>query len=355
MLISLQAPSNGPTAMSQRPGTSQSVRPGSAMSSRGNPVPPVVVKKTRAPPQPRKDAPKPTRVRRKSPLNDSAGEASAGDGTNDQQSRSSSVVLPSIETATAQPSDMDNLTSGMKKIKLNLTTKAQREAKDQGKTAMKASTKSAAPKTTKRRPILPAAAQNIPAPPPTVPSTSSGNASQPPVDPAPKQGMPAPPQAEPLASNGQVAQTPIEPVRPRPSTPQQSLRHVFPAQVQQATNVPLPNSSPLTSPPKTPAQSGPVAAGPEVFIPYQPEGPTPNPVPQQEPIRWLPPNTTATPTPMKRGDLPVFTSTSAIPFGVNPKFGVPGGPKKEETIKKEDVKEGKDDSIWEVPETPPRK
>jgi hypothetical protein len=46
---------------------------------------------------------------------------------------------------------------------------------------------------------------------------------------------------------------------------------------------------------------------------------------------------------MKRSDLPVFTSTSAIPFaGANPKF-------KKDEVKKE---KERDDSIWEVPETP---
>ncbi|TVY46074.1 Histone deacetylase [Lachnellula occidentalis] len=349
-----RAPSNGPTNMSQRPVTSQSVRPDSSMSSRGNSAPPVVVKKTRAPPQPRKDAPKPARGRRKSPVNISAGDSSTRSVSHGQQSMSSNVVLPSIETATSPPSDMDSLTSGMKKIKLSLTTKAQREAKEQGKTATKTSTKSAAPKTTKPRPILPPASQIIPAPPSIVPPTSNSTTAQPPVYPAPNRNMLPPLTTKPLSSNGQVSQPPIESLPPRPSTPQHSLQHVFLHQVQQPTNIPLPNSSPLNSPPKTPIQSGSVAAGSDIFVPYQPEGPTPHPVSQQEPIRWLSPNT-ATPTHMKRGDLPVFTSTSAIPFGVNPKFGVPGGPpEKAETMKKEDMRGGRDDSIWDVPETPPR-
>jgi histone deacetylase HOS3 len=61
---------------------------------------------------------------------------------------------------------------------------------------------------------------------------------------------------------------------------------------------------------------------------------------QQEPLKWLPPNT-STPSPMKRGDLPVFTSTSTIPFGLSK---VNGEVKKDEN--KGDV------DIWEVPETP---
>jgi histone deacetylase HOS3 len=53
------------------------------------------------------------------------------------------------------------------------------------------------------------------------------------------------------------------------------------------------------------------------FIPYQPDGPPPVSVrDQQKPLQWLPPNVSATPvqSPVKRGDLPVFTSTGVIPF-----------------------------------------
>lgn len=66
---------------------------------------------------------------------------------------------------------------------------------------------------------------------------------------------------------------------------------------------------------------------------------------------------------MKRGDLPVFTSTSAIPFGVNRRIN---GESKVDEVKnengddngKETMKEeqgtpgGKEVDIWEVPETP---
>jgi histone deacetylase HOS3 len=45
---------------------------------------------------------------------------------------------------------------------------------------------------------------------------------------------------------------------------------------------------------------------------------------------------------MKRGELPVFTSTGAIPFGL---------PRVNGEVKKEENK-GKDVDIWEVPETP---
>lgn len=109
------------------------------------------------------------------------------------------------------------------------------------------------------------------------------------------------------------------------------------------------------------------------FVHYRPNGPTPEALlTPQQPLNWLPVNTGATPTPakpeimhdgaviasvslgkqqerqqqpndnalmspspMKRGDLPVFTPTSQLRFA-NPRPG-------EEKI---------DDGVWEVPETP---
>jgi histone deacetylase HOS3 len=121
-------------------------------------------------------------------------------------------------------------------------------------------------------------------------------------------------------------------------------------QIQEATRMPLPSSSPVAATFTQPAE------GSDVFIPYQPEGPRPNTMLQQEAIRWLPPNT-STPTPMKRGDLPVFTATSAIPFGLppNPDTNVPTAPKANETSKPAEDSKKYDDSIWEVPETPQKK
>lgn len=54
---------------------------------------------------------------------------------------------------------------------------------------------------------------------------------------------------------------------------------------------------------------------------------------------------------MKRGDLPVFTSTGAIPFGTS-NFEVLGSQTQRTAVKAEDEK--KDIDMWEVPETPDR-
>ena len=134
-----------------------------------------------------------------------------------------------------------------------------------------------------------------------------------------------------------------------PSTPQQLPPHL-PIHIQQASQVPLPASSPIQ--PTQPAPSSGPGTSPSVFIPYQPEGPPPNLVPQQEAIRWLPPNT-STPSPMKRGDLPVFTANSTIPFGIKPNMPqtTKSPPEPSPASAAENAKPY-DSSIWDVPETP---
>ena len=296
------------------------------MSSRGHSIPPVVVKKVRAPAQPRNDQAKISRVRRKSPLG-------GNDGSGEAHSRSASVA--SVAPANPQGSDMDMLTSGIKKIKINLTTKTQRDLKEPSKPAKlvpaRASSKAVLIKPEKSRqngdPNITAHEQSSPKPQPSFESNK----------------------------RSVVAETPdcslTEHMPPEPSTPP-ARPSQLPAHLREATQVPLPASSPPDPVPDkailAPSNSGSVS---DLFIPYQPEGPPPSTMNQQEPLRWLPPNTsTPAPTPMKRVDLPVFTSTSAIPFGVNPNLNN-GGPKPNGDHLPRQHPESQD-SIWEVPETP---
>lgn len=347
-----RVPSNGP-----RPGTSQSVRPDSSMSVRG-PAPPIVVKKTRAPTQPRPEPAKSSRVRRKSPLNEGSTILGNNDKTTDPLSRSSSLTIPSTAPSTAQSSDIDNLTSGMKRVKISLTTKSQREAKLGAKAAATKAPTNVAPavKATGPQPTRKVSARKESVIlPPLRQATPTAQTN----------GMSAPPQprAEP------------ETIPAMPPTPQPSLPAHLPTHLQQATSVPLPASSPAapryTAPELSPApppptqENGPTynpipVPGPDIFIPYQPEGPPPPTITNQEPLRWLPPNT-ATPSPMKKGDLPVFSSTGAIPFGL------PGVNRGMNGMGKQEMGgEGKRDvggeerrdvegDIWEFPETPDAK
>jgi len=57
---------------------------------------------------------------------------------------------------------------------------------------------------------------------------------------------------------------------------------------------------------------------------------------------------------MKKGEFPVFTSTSAIPFGISNHVGA-GGQKENgdaKNVKMEENSKRKEIDIWEVPETP---
>ncbi|ROW09519.1 hypothetical protein VMCG_02287 [Cytospora schulzeri] len=176
-----------------------------------------------------------------------------------------------------------------------------------------------------------------------------------------------------------------------PSTPEPTRRQPNPPQeiMSQATlpqEIPLPASRADTvmgPPPPVPS-----LATPDDFIPYQPEGPAPTTVSPQEPLKWLPPNTSTpspvkrqpdfafiTPSPtrqagpnmtspspmtqvdsggmvspslMKRADLPIFTATSQIPFAPRTPSGQTPAPMSP-TAKAETIQ---DDAIWEVPETP---
>jgi histone deacetylase HOS3 len=316
--------------MARRPSTSQGVRPDSAMSSRGHsipPVPPVVVKKTRAPAQARNDPAKTSRVRRKSPLSGPGPSVPTNEGTVDVSS--SSAALPTNAPSSSQTSDIDSLTSGMKKIRINLTTKSQREAKVQGKAGTPPTTSTAAIKPASIRPTQPPQTQ-VP------PSNSSA--------------MPTAPFNQGTDTKEAEPKSLAENFPPTPSTPPPAY---VPSHIHNAAQIPLPVSSPAEAPFPQPTRAQPSpASSSDVFIPYQPEGPTQNTTVQHEPLRWLPPNT-STPSPMKRGDPPMFTATSAIPFGPNPNASQVSKP--QENPKNGENRPPRDDSIWEVPETPEKK
>lgn len=297
------------------------------------------MKKTRAPSQPRTEAPKTSRVRRKSPLN----EGSEPQGQYQPilpPSRSSGVTVPSvdpshsgngvvqsIEPANSQNSEIDNLTSGLKKIKLNLTTKAQREAKDPSKPKVVAT--KPPKKTTSTKPKPQAAEQ-------------AGSTCHPPVSAQPAASYVSPySDAEPKSLCDSVPHS--------PSITQPTLPAHLPNHIQVASQVTLPFSSPAGPTFTQPAPQKPPAAA-DVFIPYQPEGPPAATMVHQEAVRWLPPNT-STPTPMKRNELPIFTATSAIPFGIRSSDNLPLSSGESRPVEAKKL----DDSIWEVPETPQKK
>ncbi|EPE37077.1 Arginase/deacetylase [Glarea lozoyensis ATCC 20868] len=343
-----RAPSNGVPSVYPRPDTSQSIRPESSMSSRGHSIPPVVVKKTRAPAQPRAEPAKSSRIRRTSPLN---GLASSIEQDESDPAAPKSHGNGVTAHSAAQPSAMDSLTSGMQKVKISLTTKAQREAKEGKAVKEPKELVKRAPKTTKRAPAKASKPQSIEIPAQAAQSAQSAQ----PQAPAVSTPVIKHEDQETLPDLNSIP----EPSPKLPSTPLASLRPHFPIHVPQPSDIPLPASSPagqLSSIPSltSPSTSLPTSSvttpdqGTNIFIPYQPEGPTPDAIPRNQAIHFLPPNTN-TPSPMKRADLPVFTSTSRIQFAPNPNVPMPVPETKEERV--EEV-EGKDVDMWEVPETP---
>jgi histone deacetylase HOS3 len=317
---SSRAPSQAPTTLSNRPESSQSIRPDSSMSTRGHSIPPIAVKKTRAANPARSDAAKLARgATRTTAARNSSQKVNEAPTTKraSSSSRSTNGITASNSAASTVPtSDIDSLTSGMKKIKINLTTKAQREAK--AAQALKTAT-AATENTTDENPL---------------PISASGDSMHAPVNPrTPEKSSAHPATLLPKSER--------PPATPEPLTPQPSVFARI-QQLQVASSVPLPASPPRAS--TTTTIASPRAELNNMFIPYQPEGPTHTAAPRQEALKWLEPNTsTPARSPAKRtvADLPVFSATGVIPFGVNS-----GGSKKEDTKI--------ETSIWDVPETPGR-
>ncbi|KAI9741539.1 MAG: hypothetical protein M1818_004345 [Claussenomyces sp. TS43310] len=301
--------SNGPN-VTQRRGSSQSVRPDSSMSSRGHSIPPVplVVKKTRPTAPTTKSARAP---KKNSVVENKVNTVGGGEESRRLPSlprKQSSTEAEAAAMAAVTDPDLETLTSGMRKIKLSLTTKAQREAREQAKlAATTALSKGPAKDATK---VVPE-----PVPEPASASMPAHNGTAAPDD-----------EVSP------VRESSLSPTPKAPSTPQMGRIH----QMQEAANVPLPSSSPAAPPVLPSAPTPPMATfasathgASNVFIPYQPEGPTPVALAKQEELHWLEPNT-STPSPMPREapaaphhgssggrsmkDMPVFSATGVIPF-----------------------------------------
>ncbi|KAM9880800.1 histone deacetylase hos3 [Verticillium dahliae] len=240
---------------------------------------------------------------------------------------STQVSLPNHgrQVSAHPPSDdLDKITTGMKKIKINLITKSQKEERARSSQAATA----AAPVT--RTEPGPAGNQSAPrsaseflpqpdvAQPPVVDETTSALAveesaeTQPALTVKPEIGAHEGPVSAQLPLSSDVPEHKVLPTHSfaRPASSQK-------AQQDGADQSPALELTSNTSP--------------EMFVAYQAEGPAPMSVPQQGSLRWLPPNT-STPATARRTDLPVFTSTSAIPFAVAQKPS-------QSTAHEEDLKE----------------
>lgn len=278
--------------------------------------PPLQVKKTRAAPEPRKEAAartskdpakkaptRPAPLKRASTSAVTKGKAKAN-GTQDPVT-SGPADKPKIRVSESDTQrgegagSLDQITTGMNKIKITLVNRSGQEKEEgsAGGSGWQAPSAPAAPP----RPRIKIVSRNTS---PEGPKTSAGS---------------SPVQFDDSSRQG-AFQSPV----PSISTPAESVSVDSPDPL----SVALPASSPVEQPgPRTP----------DMFVPYQPDGPTPMGLPVND-LKFLPPNTT-TPTPMKRADLPRFTPRSAIPFATKEEA--------EGLVKDEDG-----DSLWDLPESP---
>lgn len=275
-------------------------------------------------------------------------------------SGSSGSAATAASTAAPSNDDLDRLTSGMRKIKINVVTTAQKEAREKAQQA--AEKKKKLPEVTTQRQqsssLVAARASSSSSSPETELPTATADT----VALASSQGSSAPWTAVPVAAMAHdTAATPsskpaFSTQPPPPTTPlSQTISATTPTLCIEAAESPCvpaastsgsDDHSPLLTPSTergsdflaagvsaVEASVGPSAASvPTVFVPYQPDGPdATSPTaqllagPPASSQYWLPPNEgrpdpapptdrVPMPSPMKRADLPVFTSTSSIPF-----------------------------------------
>ncbi|KAK0386134.1 hypothetical protein NLU13_5971 [Sarocladium strictum] len=204
----------------------------------------------------------------------------------------------------SQPKDeLDNITSGMKKIRINLITQAQREAKEKAKreatSGFSTPVEENGPGTFPgpRSLMSPALDESLtlPAPPENLVGASP---------------MPFVPSGISVPTGALLPSSGIS----SPTVEQGSLSPT-------PGSVPMPSSSPALPEMDAASSSG----GMDMFIPYQPDGPSPVAVTQTEPLKWLPPNASAsvagtpvaTPSPVKRHHN-LFNQATGISFAPRP-------------------------------------
>ncbi|TQV92666.1 hypothetical protein V2A60_009136 [Cordyceps javanica] len=305
-----------------RPPTSGSSRAGSSMGGvvqePARPPPNLNVKKTRQ----RGTAPKETTATPKTPRTRRAATPSSKAKTAVVKPRQKSQPPLSPPAPASEPPvpPVDKITTGMRKIKINLITQSQREAN-----ALKH-------------------------------EVTAGN-----------------PPTAPRIHDASLPPTGLSAVETSPPQPAPSDAGFLSRSTASGLSTPLDERSMLDSPSPLEKKGGdmsttassPPPADPGVFINYQPEGPTPVAVKHEDSLTWLEPNvptsssastpaaTTPSPVKKKPGVSHLFHYTSGIPFAPRPGSGGSGDgeaagdvlkPKEEVTPK----------AMWKVPETPHR-
>ncbi|KAF4123097.1 histone deacetylase HOS3 [Geosmithia morbida] len=199
--------------------------------------------------------------------------------------------------------DMDSITSGMKKIKINLITQSQREARERSKAAAAAAAAAAAgqaaPATGRSSSARSGRSTPLASPTPELQSTvaSLGDGTSDPLTPGGDGNLPTPsiadrisawttPDSEPPSKmKEEVDFESIDKGAPATALPSPGPRRT--GTPTPSIYVPRVSVQPSSSDTQSPIDP------PDLFIPYQPEGPPPAAVaPSSEPLKWLPPNMT---------------------------------------------------------------
>lgn len=274
-----------------RPPTSQSTRPVSGTSSRTHSADSLPVKKVRAPTVKKEAVPRAPR----------GGKKAAGTSRSTTTQRGKSVASSPAKPAAAPEAsadDIDNITSGMKKIRINLITKSQKEAKER---ARMGAGKDGSSSIQDVQPVQPVAEET--------PTTRSPELkSEPGPEPEIVVASYEEPDLPPTRAESSVSHVPANASCSGFVTPVQA-QTPFDSSSPAPHQVALPASSPVV--PRAAPQAG--GDPSDVFIPYQPEGPTPVAVAQTEPLQWLPPNAPASVASTPAANTPAAVTPAATP------------------------------------------
>jgi histone deacetylase HOS3 len=305
-------------------------RPELAAAGRSQSAGNLPVKKTKAPA--RKEPVKSARGQKKSTSTTGGIKAPV---TEEQQQQSPGSAAESTGD------DMDKITSGMRKIKINLITQSQKEAKERARARGEGSS---APTPSEGRSTRSGRSTPIVSPTTELPSLTPSYGGS--VEPSTPDVLPA-------SDPGYVPEAANQPsTRASTEDGDQTLPSI-------TTNEP--DSSAPTSSPVVPQVAVQPSSDPaDVFIPYQPEGPAPVAATPSEPLQWLPPNMNtpstantpaATPSPVKKRDNLFHYTPGSIPFAPRPKSPTKTNLSPPQEVAQES-KPGAGSSGSDIPETP---
>ncbi|KAL7948556.1 hypothetical protein V8C42DRAFT_254432 [Trichoderma barbatum] len=206
-----------------------------------------------------------------------------------QESPAETATAPSVSRLDATIDDMDKITKGIKKIKINLITQSQKEAREKARLEAEQAAKS------EQRTSSASTNRSVESGGLKTPNSSTGRRSA--------MNAASPDGTMPALSTASESGL---------STP--NLEHFTPRTVSPEARQAVPNvSSPRSA--KVVDETG------EYFVQYQPEGPPPVSISSQEPLKWLPPTLpagtpTATPGLLKKKSSTLFQygSSGNIPF-----------------------------------------